>query len=616
MKFSEFNLFGRQWKTALLVFFALSSCFIFSFSCSLDSNGCAIWVRSSVLEITAWILAVSFTTIFYSLHCSGSQFDLIVYVVSFFIAILDMLGGSLHKTSSLSPLCDSPNRVVRSIAYALLFTWFIYMLFKVGVYFASNYGRRKWTVRANNWIVSQNTAKIGLILIILWLPYLIVFFPGSLPTDTARQLGQWYGARGVALDNHFPYLTTLIYALIYSCGRYFGSNGVASMVFLTVFQTVCGAYVFSISLKRLENVFHSNIALIALLFFGLFPVIPTYVLSISKDYLHALAVLYFCVCLLLFYRQDSAAEQKLSIKSRIEIVISSILVLLTRNNGFVIVFIGLIALIAFSESKRFKLLLFSLNVIFFLLWNSFLLPIFGVLPTESGEMLSIPVQIVGRVYQSEREVPKDLDAQIRSFFDSDDFDIKKAYNPLISDPLKGHLKFDDEHSPIDFVVLSLRLGCLYPCTSLSGALCTTFAYWYPFTQGTYWMEDAPYYSWDQWSLIDAGWFDGYSWSQEWNDKHVIDSAALNDFHLNGVVSILYKPGFYCWLYLVLICLSSIYKKYQREVAIFCVPMFSLLLSLVAGPCASLRYTLPFIFSLPIAIYLLVNIAGGKSALQE
>lgn len=616
MKFSEFNLFGRQWKTALLVFFALSSCFIFSFSCSLDSNGCAIWVRSSVLEIAAWILAVSFTTIFYSLHCSGSQFDLIVYVVSFFIAILDMLGGSLHKTSSLSPLCDSPIRVVRSIAYALLFTWFIYMLFKVGVYFASNYGRRKWTVRANNWIVSQNTAKIGLILIILWLPYLIVFFPGSLPTDTARQLGQWYGARGVALDNHFPYLTTLIYALIYSCGRYFGSNGVASMVFLTVFQTVCGAYVFSISLKRLENVFHSNIALIALLFFGLFPVIPTYVLSISKDYLHALAVLYFCVCLLLFYRQDSAAEQKLSIKSHIEIVISSILVLLTRNNGFVIVFIGLIALIAFSESKRFKLLLLSLNVIFFLLWNSFLLPIFGVLPTESGEMLSIPVQIIGRVYQSEREVPKDLDAQIRSFFDSDDFDIKKAYNPLISDPLKGHLKLDDEHSPIDFVLLSIRLGCLYPCTSLSGALCTTFDYWYPFTQGTYWMEDAPYYSWDQWSLIDAGWFDGYSWSQEWNDKHVIDSAALNDFHLNGVVSILYKPGFYCWLYLVLICLSSIYKKYQREVAIFCVPMFSLLLSLVAGPCASLRYTLPFIFSLPIAIYLLVNIAGGKSALQE
>lgn len=388
------------------------------------------------------------------------------------------------------------------------------------------------------------------------------------------------------------------------------------MVFLTVFQTVCGAYVFSISLKRLENAFHSNIALFALLFFGLFPVIPSYVLSISKDYLHALAVLYFCVCLLLFYQQDSTVEQKLSIKCRIEMVISSILVMLTRNNGFVIVFIGLIALLALSESKGFKLFLIMFNVAFFVLWNSFLLPIFGVLPTESGEMLSIPVQMIGRVYQTEKEVPEDLDAQIKCFFDSDEFDIKKAYNPLISDPLKGHLKFDDEHSAIDFAILSLRLACLFPCTSLSGALCTTFAYWYPFTQGTYWMEDAPYYSWDQWSLIDAGWFEGYSWSQEWNDKHSIDSVALNDIHLNSVVSILYKPGFYCWFYLVLICLSSIYKKYQREVTIFCVPMFSLLLSLVAGPCASLRYTLPFIFSLPIAVYLLVNIAGGKSALQE
>ncbi|WP_147346254.1 MULTISPECIES: DUF6020 family protein [unclassified Collinsella] len=616
MKFSEFKILDIQRKTSILVFVALCSCFIFSFSCSLDSNGCAIWVRSSVLEITAWILAVSLTTYFYILHCSGAQFDLSVYVVSFFIAMLDMLGGSLHKTSSLSPLCDSPIRAVRSIAYALLFTWFIYMLFKVGVYFASNFQRCKWLARANNWIVSQNTVKIGLILIILWLPYLIVFFPGSLPTDTARQLGQWYGARGVALDNHFPYLTTLTYALIYSCGRYFGSNGVASMVFLTVFQTVCGAYVFSISLKRLENAFHSNIALFALLFFGLFPVIPSYVLSISKDYLHALAVLYFCVCLLLFYQQDSTVEQKLSIKCRIEMVISSILVLLTRNNGFVIVFIGLIALLALSESKGFKLFLIMFNVAFFVLWNSFLLPIFGVLPTESGEMLSIPVQMIGRVYQTEKEVPEDLDAQIKCFFDSDEFDIKKAYNPLISDPLKGHLKFDDEHSAIDFAILSLRLACLFPCTSLSGALCTTFAYWYPFTQGTYWMEDAPYYSWDQWSLIDAGWFEGYSWSQEWNDKHSVDSFALNDIHLNSVVSILYKPGFYCWFYLVLICLSSIYKKYQREVTIFCVPMFSLLLSLVAGPCASLRYTLPFIFSLPIAVYLLVNIAGGKSALQE
>lgn len=169
--------------------------------------------------------------------------------------MLDMLGGSLHKTSSLSPLCDSPIRAVRSIAYALLFTWFIYMLFKVGVYFASNFERCKWLARANNWILSQNTAKIGLIIIILWLPYLIVFFPGSLPTDTARQLGQWYGARGVALDNHFPYLTTLTYALIYSCGRYFGSNGVASMVFWLSFRRSAGPMFSLFHLKDLRMPF-------------------------------------------------------------------------------------------------------------------------------------------------------------------------------------------------------------------------------------------------------------------------------------------------------------------------------------------------------------------------
>lgn len=586
-------------KLKFLSIYSIIATFVFSLNCSINSNGVGYLSFKPISEISMWLIVLLLVSVVHTLFFSGFDLELPILLLSFILSALSLLGQCLEGTSYLFLLYDSFGHIVRTICTIVFLTFFYYLLIQIVFLLVSSFDLSRVFQRFNGFISKQNTLVLAVAIIVFWLPYLIGFFPGSLPTDTSRQIGQWFGARGVALDNHFPYFTTLIYSQIYSFGRLFCVNGVFSMFLLTMFQMVCGSVVFAYSLKKIDIIFHQNLLIPGLLFFGFFPIIPVYVVSISKDYLHAVFIVLYLVELLSFFKASQSNNNHKTICEFIILIIVSILVMLTRNNGFVIVFAGAFLLLFLTNSFVLKWINIGLLVAFYFIWNQLFLPAAGVLPTEAGEALSMPVQMVGSVYKSTEYIPSDLNFEIRSFFDSTDFDIRAEYNPLISDPLKGHLKFDKNHTVFDFIVASLKLALLHPVASLSGALTTTFAYWYPFTQGTYWMEDAPYYSWDSWSLIDAGWFDGYSWSSEWNSKHQIDSHSLNEIHLNSVLSVFYKPGFYFWMYLFITFYSYKLRSSFNYVILVLLPLLCLSLSLIAGPCASLRYTLPFIFTLPL-----------------
>ncbi len=445
-----------------------------------------------------------------------------------------------------------------------------------------------------------------------WLPYLIVFFPGSMPTDTARQLAQWFGTGGVPLSNHFPYLTTVLYGAVYSLGNAVEGTGTGGMLALTVLQYALGLVAFGLVLLALRKVAAPKWLLVAsTVFVALLPIIPTYVVSISKDYLHALCVAVFCAQLLLLVLSRKGGKNPGRLAQWWAIALVALLVCLTRNNGVVVAGVGLLAAAISLRSLKGGACLVAVMAAF-LCWNSAVLPACNVQPTEPREALSIPAQVVARSYAMGYE-PAASDAAVLAECTSGNLqDLATLYNPRISDPAKGAV-VADKSQVLQYVGASLGVAAAHPGSALAAALGTTYGFWYPGCLGTYWAEDIPYYSDDPWSLIDSGWFAGADWAGEWNAAHSLQCKVLHAVHLLiPGVSHLYRPGTYCWLALFVLAFALQFKVNRKAAAVVLLPLLALFATLVAGPCASLRYTLPFIFSLPVVLAVLFCRARNES----
>ncbi len=465
-----------------------------------------------------------------------------------------------------------------------------------------------YTLRGRKLALPLQLAFIAL----CWLPYLIVFFPGSMPTDTARQLAQWFGTGGVPLSNHFPYLTTVLYGAVYSLGNAVEGTGTGGMLALTVLQYALGLVAFGLVLLALRKVAAPKWLLVAsTVFVALLPIIPTYVVSISKDYLHALCVAVFCAQLLLLVLSRKGGKNPGRLAQWWAIALVALLVCLTRNNGVVVAGVGLLAAAIALRSLKGGACLVAVMAAF-LCWNSAVLPACNVQPTEPREALSIPAQVVARSYAMGYE-PAASDAAVLAECTSGNLqDLATLYNPRISDPAKG-VVVAEKSQVAQYVGAALDVAAAHPGSALAAALGTTYGFWYPGCLGTYWAEDIPYYSDDPWSLIDSGWFAGAGWAGEWNAAHSLQCKVLHGVHLLiPGVSHLYRPGTYCWLALFVLAFALQFKVNRKAAAVVLLPLLGLFATLVAGPCASLRYTLPFIFSLPVVLAALFCWARNES----
>ncbi len=540
--------------------------------------------------------------------------------LSVVISLLNVAGQSLDASNSFALLyASAPDAVLfafRVLSGAVFFYAVFCLLADIVLCAvacqnpeaAGSASSATYTLRGRELTLPLQLAFIAL----CWLPYLIVFFPGSMPTDTARQLAQWFGTGGVPLSNHFPYLTTVLYGTVYSLGNAVEGAGTGGMLALTVLQYALGLVAFGAVLLALRKVAAPKWLLVAsTVFVALLPIIPTYVVSISKDYLHALCVAVFCAQLLLLVLSRKGGKNPGRLAQWWAIALVALLVCLTRNNGVVVAGVGLLAAAIALRSLKGGACLVAVMAAF-LCWNTAVLPACNVQPTEPREALSIPAQVVARSYAMGYE-PAASDAAVLAECTSGNLqDLEALYNPRISDPAKG-VVVAEKSQVAQYVGAALDVAAAHPGSALAAALSTTYGFWYPGCLGTYWAEDIPYYSDDPWSLIDSGWFAGAGWAGEWNAAHSLQCKVLHAVHLLiPGVSHLYRPGTYCWLALFVLAFALQFKVNRKAAAVVLLPLLGLFATLVAGPCASLRYTLPFIFSLPVVLAVLFCRARNES----
>ncbi|MCR4690528.1 MAG: DUF6020 family protein, partial [Lachnospiraceae bacterium] len=141
----------------------------------------------------------------------------------------------------------------------------------------------------------RSTIKTMGFLLLCWLPYLIIFYPGTCNHDTSDQILQFFHrdiwvryytatpADDIYMTNHFPVLTTFIYGGFARFGLLLGDIRIGFALH-SVLQMILMAAVITKVLRFLQRKGLTGKGYkAAVLFFALLPVFPLYAICMLKD---------------------------------------------------------------------------------------------------------------------------------------------------------------------------------------------------------------------------------------------------------------------------------------------------------------------------------------------
>lgn len=513
-------------------------------------------------------------------------------------------------------------------------------------------------------------AFCALVLAACWLPYFIVYFPGSLPYDAVRSLNQFVA--GAPLENHHPVLINMLYAILYRTGTAVGSalgQDLASPISpdnlglfaIVSFQTVVCVLAFS-GVVRFVDRSHAPAAFawVTLGFFALFPAWGIFAQNAFKDTLfNGVFSLFVLVCgwVLLprtrpavFARQDvrhgRAAGVQLPGKTDtatrqserslwVLLFFAGILVCLTRNNGVYLVAPTLLLVCVFARGKQAVAVLAGVLVLYVGV-TSLLWPAVGVdMKGNSKEMLSIPFQQTARYVAT---YPDDVTDEERAAIDAVlPYDqLAELYMPDLSDPVKesfklnnskieGSTEYAEEHPDAlrDYFAAWFSMGLRHPGCYIQATIANTYAYFYPGVLVGNEIE-RPILN----IGITTGGINDGTYQPHFVQPESLILGVANAIYATydmPIIGWLWSPATYVWA-LLAACAYIIHgrftlvraqsaalprrKKELFAAGILAVPLLMLLLTTIAGPLnGHLRYVLPLVAALPIVLASLA--AGGR-----
>lgn len=275
------------------------------------------------------------------------------------------------------------------------------------------------------------------VMLLAWLPYCILLFPGTISYDAYTQISQALGY--VPLSTHHPpFMTGLMGAAVY-IGRKFANDNAGLFVFVflqTIFQAVVCAYTFVI-LKRIQV--SEKCQKYLLIFFAFFPMFPLNAMAMNKDGLFSSVFMLFVLMII-----EAVLIEEADYRPRKLVFIFLILFLLTlsRNNGIHIIFLTLPFLIIVLKKKYRKqwIALFFCVILGSQMAAKIVYPAIGFEKGSVVEALSVPLQQMARyVKYHKEEISKEDEKRIRRILHYDTLD--KDYDPNLSDPIKSYVSY-------------------------------------------------------------------------------------------------------------------------------------------------------------------------------
>lgn len=311
-----------------------------------------------------------------------------------------------------------------------------------------------------------NTLRI----LVCWLPYLILLYPGIMYWDTGDQLAQFFGISAFGMPagqiwDHHPWFSTYLYGAITQLGYLVTGSYIFGLFLNAILQYVVVTFLFSWTLLLLHSRGLSKIALgFISLFMRFFPPLPIICAAMSKDVTNAIAL--YCWLILYYKIANKELTKKNSVGFLFLFVFASLVVALTKKMGMYIVLAAIIALLFFRFSPKFKVALVAGCTAMVLLVNSllpsYMYPVLNIVKGGSQAAIVMPIELLARVaHYYPDDITEEEESVINSYLAYSWDEMGANYNPYIADPVTGY-SLKGKVSLISFLKVWLKIGLRHP----------------------------------------------------------------------------------------------------------------------------------------------------------
>ena len=441
---------------------------------------------------------------------------------------------------------------------------------------------------------------IFIILLCLWIPAFLAFYPGITAYDTKLQLPQFFGGE---LTTHHPLIHTLLMGWIVSLGYSLTGSynvGMALYCFLQLFflalVTAYGIYTLhSLRVPRWLILLISS-------FYALFPLFPLLGISSTKDVFFAA---FFMLAIILLIKLLERRSKKMT-----AVLFAAVLAIsmLFRNNAVYAAAAALLVLLIslfVCTNRRFVLRLSAAvlaAVIAAQAGFAFLQKSTNAADGSIAEILSVPCQQIARVYSYRYyDLTGEELTAITNFIRLGALDY---YSPTLADPIKGNLiteVFKD--APMDFFRLWTGLGARFPLVFTDAFLYNTMPLWYVADRSILTVKNVylemNFYEMNcllsQESKLPS--LNSF-YREQMEEGKILDIPVLSLFAVMAV---------YTWL--LFAAFLTLIAKRKYECLILAALPLTYLATLLLGPCILPRYCLAAIMCTPLVLAYLVHLTN-------
>jgi len=466
------------------------------------------------------------------------------------------------------------------VSITVLFHWIDSGKFQV---FSNKISLEKFTNYP--FIVSVITMVIG------WLPYIILFFPGSVPWDGRRQISE--GAGYTKMTNHHPWLVSKFMGLLMKIGQQMNDNAGVFLIVTTfvIIEILCYSFV-CCQIKKYTN--NTLIYGLSVLYFALLPAFGAFAGVVIKDGVNAAFVAYFMA---VFIECCLKAEQKsLSAKEFVWLGIGAVLVCITRKNGIYLVLPQCFGLAVWVTKKKQVIGVFILcfSVLLTQVFTDVKLPEYlGIVKGSEKEMLSIPFQQTARylLYFPE-EVTEEERAAIEQVLPFEQ--IAEVYYPEKSDAVKNKYRAEaGSQELMQYFKAWYSMFQKHPGIYIEAALEGSYGYYYPFRNCN---ASERYFLYIQ----PAAGGDMY-WHYRFSNEIRRQMESYAELWVNlPIFAQLMNPGSFTWL-LLLMAIYLIYKKKAKGIVLYIASFMNILICIASPVNGLVRYALPLMACMPSLI---------------
>ena len=217
-------------------------------------------------KITTVLLAICLAVIIYK----GSEIilekwqDVVLGVFSVVFSFMQLVAISLKENDTLDYIFDSGINIVRSLVRGITLAFVTYMVLRIIVVLIRKYCIQKELAPTK--ITWKNSLLMGGLFFVAWLPYFILFYPGTANVDTVVQLMQSFEIPSYINEittihppdayytNHHPFATTKLFELFFKLGlNVFGDIRIGVAIYI-VLHMMFLATVFTVALQYLRYI--------------------------------------------------------------------------------------------------------------------------------------------------------------------------------------------------------------------------------------------------------------------------------------------------------------------------------------------------------------------------